>query len=480
MALNERMSTLADTLRTNHQLMVKLAEAQVALGPALTRLGEQQSGQDDVARAHLRNIELLLTRLLTESEQGRSQSLCRIAQRPETPHPHRGDGDARRDPRMRNRRGGNGLEAWPGYVDALSTLLMVTIFVLLVFVLAEAFLSSALTGSDNTISRLREQIAELSQSLSLETTKDASLAQELAALNAQLTAAQAANSGLTQQLATANSTITALNDKEAGLQSQLSDAQTQASSAASRITALQEQMATQAQQDSEAGPGLQQQLTFAQGKLAEQQKLTQEQQDQITLLNQQIAAMRLQLQVLAQALDAARTLDTKENVQIADLGKQLNEALARKVEELQQYQSAFFHAMRDALANEPNIKIVGDRFVFESDVLFHVDQAKITPGGQKEIEQVAKAVKEISAKIPPNVNWISQRRRLCRRAGDHGGPYHSNFDLSSARALAVLDLLVKDGVPQPRIAATAMGSNNPLAPAPPRPITRRTAGSSSD
>ncbi len=365
---------------------------------------------------------------------------------------------------MRNRRGGNGLEAWPGYVDALSTLLMVTIFVLLVFVLAEAFLSSALTGSDNTISRLREQIAELSQSLSLETTKDASLAQELAALNAQLTAAQAANSGLTQQLATANSTITALNDKEAGLQSQLSDAQTQASSAASRITALQEQMATQAQQDSEAGPGLQQQLTFAQGKLAEQQKLTQEQQDQITLLNQQIAAMRLQLQVLAQALDAARTLDTKENVQIADLGKQLNEALARKVEELQQYQSAFFHAMRDALANEPNIKIVGDRFVFESDVLFHVDQAKITPAGQKEIEQVAKAVQEISAKIPPNVNWILSVDGYADAQAITGGPYHSNFDLSSARALAVLDLLVKDGVPQPRIAATAMGSNNPLSP----------------
>jgi chemotaxis protein MotB len=364
---------------------------------------------------------------------------------------------------MRSRRGGNGLEAWPGYVDALSTLLMVTIFVLLVFVLAEAFLSSALTGSDNTITTLRQQIAELSQSLSLETAKDTSLAQELAALNSQLAAAQTTNTGLTQQLSTANSTISALNAKATGLQSQLSEAQAQASSAASRITALQEQMATQAQQDNEAGPGLQEQLTNAQGKLAEQQKLTQEQQDQITLLNQQIAAMRLQLQVLEQALDAARALDTKENVQIADLGKQLNEALARKVEELQQYQSAFFHAMRDALANEPNIKIVGDRFVFESDVLFPVDRAKITPQGEVEIAQVAKAIQEISTKIPPNVKWILSVDGYADAQAITGGPYHSNFDLSSARALAVLDLLVKDGVPQERIAATAMGSNNPLS-----------------
>jgi chemotaxis protein MotB len=364
---------------------------------------------------------------------------------------------------MRGRRNGNGLEAWPGYVDALSTLLMVTIFVLLVFVLAEAFLSSALSGSDNTISRLRDQIAALSQSLSLETSKDATLSQELAALNAQLASAQAANNTLTQQLSTANNTITALNAKETGLESQLSDAQAQASSAANRIAALQDQMATLAQQN-EAAPGLQQQLNSTQGKLTEAQKLTQQQQDQITLLNQQIAAMRLQLAVLQQALNAARTLDAKENVQITDLGRQLNEALARKVEELQQYQSAFFHAMRDALANEPNIKIVGDRFVFESDVLFPVDEATITPTGQKEIAQVATAVQEISKKIPANVNWVLSVDGYADSQAITGGPYHSNFDLSSARALAVLDLLVKDGVPATRLAATAMGSNDPLNP----------------
>ncbi len=349
------------------------------------------------------------------------------------------------------RRSGNGLDAWPGYVDALSTLLMVTIFVLLVFVLAEAFLSSALSGSNNTITQLRDQIAELSQSLSLETSKDVSLTQELAALNSQLAAAQTANAGLTQQLAGANGTIGNLQSQSKTLQSQLSDAEAQAASATGRISALQTQM----EADANAGPGLQEQL-------AKQKKLSKQQADQVALLNQQIAAMRLQLAALAQALDAAKAADTKDNVQIADLGRQLNEALARKVEELQQYQSTFFKAMRQALADEPNLRIVGDRFVFESDVLFPVDQATLTPAGQAEIAQVAKAVKNIAAKIPKNVNWILSVDGYADAQKITGGPYHSNFDLSAARALTVLHLLVQDGVPEGRISISALGSNNPL------------------
>jgi chemotaxis protein MotB len=181
------------------------------------------------------------------------------------------------------------------------------------------------------------------------------------------------------------------------------------------------------------------------------------------LLNQQIAAMRMQLAVLAQALDAAQAADAKDNVQIVDLGKQLNEALARKVEELQQYRSEFFGTLRQILANNPNIRIVGDRFVFQSDVLFPVDQATLTPAGQAEIADVAKAVKEIAAKIPPNVNWILSVDGYADSQAITGGPFKTNFDLSSARALTVLHLLVADGVPENRIASAAMGSNNPIA-----------------
>jgi len=359
----------------------------------------------------------------------------------------------------RKRGGSNGLDAWPGYVDALSTLLMVTIFVLLVFVLAEAFLSSALTGSNNTIDVLKQQIAQLTQSLSMETTKDATLSQELTALNAQLAQSQAANTTLTQQLAGDTTTITTLQSAQQGMQAQLSDAQAQAASAAGRIADLQSQMLEVA-----GTPDMQSQLLDTQQKLTASQKLSAQDAAQITLLNQQMAALRTQLAALQQALNAAQAADVKDNVQIVDLGKQLNEALARKVEELQQYQSVFFRTLSESLKGEQNIKVVGDRFVFESDVLFPVDGATITPAGQAEIADVATAVKEIASKIPPNVNWVLSVDGYADVQPIEGGPYKSNFDLSSARALAVLDLLIADGVPANRLVTSGMGSNNPIAP----------------
>ncbi|HQT63403.1 MAG: flagellar motor protein MotB [Acidocella sp. 20-57-95] len=363
----------------------------------------------------------------------------------------------------RRRNGNNGLEAWPGYVDALSTLLMVIIFVLLVFVLAEAFLSSALTGSDNTINQLRSQISALSSALSLQTTKDASLQQELAALNGQLASLKSDNAALTAQLGTASAAQTAQSAQIQSLTRQLSDAQAQAQSAGARIAALQGQLAGQAQNTADAGPSLQDQLTETKQKLAAQTQTSQAALNEVDLLNQQLAALRLQMAVLAQALDAAQEADKKDNVQIVNLGKQLNEALARKVEELQQYRSEFFGTLRSVLANEPNIKIVGDRFVFESDVLFPVDQATLTPAGQAEIADVAKAIMKIAGKIPPNINWVLSVDGYADAQPITGGPYNSNFDLSTARSLAVLHLLVKDGVPEDRLAATGFGSANPIA-----------------
>jgi chemotaxis protein MotB len=360
------------------------------------------------------------------------------------------------------RRKENGLDAWPGYVDALSTLLMVTIFVLLVFVLAEAFLSSALTGSDNTISRLRDQIAELSAALSLEKSNSASLAQELAALNTQLAQAKSANAALGTQLAAAAGSIAALTTQQQSLREQLSDAQAQSQSSGARLAALQSQLGNQAQ-TSAGGPSLQDQLSDSQSKLAAQTQVSQAALNEVDLLNQQLAALRLQMAMLAQALDAAQAADAKDNVQIVDLGRQLNEALARKVEELQSYRSEFFGTLRAILADQPNIKIVGDRFVFESDVLFPVDQAKLTPAGQAEIADVAKAITQIAARIPPNINWVLSVDGYADSQPITGGPYHSNFDLSAARALAVLDLLIKYGVPADRIAATANGAASPIA-----------------
>lgn len=346
--------------------------------------------------------------------------------------------------------GSNGLDAWPGYVDALSTLLMVTIFVLLVFVLAEAFLSFALKGSDSTIGLLQEQIAQLTQSLDVQTAKNATLTQELSALNAQLASAQSGNASLTSQLSADAATISSLQNSQKSMQAQLADAQAQAASATGRVSALETQMQV-------VGGG------DLQSKLIDAQKLNQQDEAQIVLLNQQMAALRAQLAALQVALDAAQDADKKDNVQIADLGKQLNEALARKVSELEQYQSVFFKTLSESLKGEKNIKVVGDRFVFESDVLFPSDEATITPAGRQEIMEVAIAINAIAKKIPPNVNWVLSVDGYADALPIKGGPYKSNFDLSTARALAVLDLLVANGVPANRLMASGMGSNNPIA-----------------
>jgi chemotaxis protein MotB len=288
---------------------------------------------------------------------------------------------------------GNGLDIWPGYVDALSTLLMVTIFVLLVFVLAEAFLSVALTGSNKTIASLRGEIAQLSNVLALEKSKTASLQDELASMASLMKSKQAASAAA----------------------------------------------------------------------LSGQVKMNAQEVATVALLDQQIAALRLQLASLAAALDAAAVQDKADHVQIAALGKQLNEALARKVETLQQYRSEFFGDLRQALAGEKNIKIVGDRFVFESDVLFPSDSAQFSDAGKQEIADVATAIEKIAPKIPPHLNWVLSVGGYADKEAVKGGKYKDNFDLSAARALSVLHLLIDDGVPKNRVIATGYGSAHPIA-----------------
>jgi chemotaxis protein MotB len=365
------------------------------------------------------------------------------------------------------RRGGNGLEAWPGYVDALSTLLMVTIFVLLVFVLAEAFMSAALTGSNNTIASLKGEIAQLSQVLSLQKSKVASLDDELASMAALVRKSKAHNASLTTALAAAGAAkakaqaaLASLSGKETALEAALSDAKAQGNAATSRIAGLQASLAAATANNA---PSYKTRLASANKKLAAQTQLSVEATRQIDLLNQQIAALRLQLSVIAAALDAESAKSKAQKVKIADLGKQLNEALARKVRHLQLYRSEFFGTLRKILAGQKNIKIVGDRFVFESDVLFPSDQATLSAAGQRNIADVAKAIEQIAGKIPPGLKWALSVDGFADQAAIHGGPYKDNFDLSAARALAVLHELVKDGVSKKHVLATAYGAEHPIA-----------------
>ena len=459
------------------------------------------------------------------------------------------------------RRGDNGLSAWPGYVDALSTLLMVIIFVLLVFVLAQAFLSVVLTGQDKQLDRVNRQLAEVSDMLSLERGHSTDLQQSITQLNRELAAATGARDTLTQQLAALKDQAErASNDRDTlraerdRLAQQLTDANLQARSGAAQVQQLQNDLTASAQRTDAAkqdtatvatqlADARQQlgdtnaKLAAAQSQLAEMQRqmaeldktvqvnkdtlaaklsdlaklaeqnralaalrdsLEKQAQDaagramtdaqrraavetqlasekqlgdsakaQIALLNQQVDELKAQLTTVANALDLAKTQGQEKDTQIANLGQKLNMALATKVEELQRYRSEFFGKLRDVLANRPGIQIVGDRFVFQSEVLFPVGSAELTPAGVSGITALAITIKDIATEIPPDIAWILRVDGHTDRQPIKGvgGQFASNWELSAERAITVVKLLIADGVPAEHLAATAFGDNQPLDPA---------------
>jgi chemotaxis protein MotB len=455
-------------------------------------------------------------------------------------------------PGFHRRRPHNGLDAWPGYVDALSTLLMVTIFVLLVFVLAQGLLSVTLTGKDKDLARLNQEISQLTDMLSLQRGRAADLQGNVASLAHDLGEVTTARDALAHQLSTAQATVvqdssevSALTAQRDRLAAQLADSVVQAQSAGARLGDIQTQLGQQTQAAAAANSQLvsaqtaltatqrkltatdahltqanlaiatetaaaqaadtrladvQTQLTAAQTQagtaetalatarsalqrtqsqlaqeqqrvlagsvsLTQQTQATSEANAQIALLNQQMAALRQQLTAIASALQLQESQGRDKDAEIADLGQKLNVALAAKVQELQRYRSDFFGKLREILKNQPNIKIVGDRFVFQSDVLFPLDRATMTPAGQTQIGDIGTAVKGIMKEIPPNISWMLRVDGHADSQPITNGPYKNNWELSSARAIAVVLLLIQDGVPANHLAATAFADTQPIDPA---------------
>ena len=311
---------------------------------------------------------------------------------------------------MRRRHGTrNGLDAWPGYVDALSTLLMVIIFVLLVFVLAQAFLSVALNGREHVLDRLQREMAQLTQLLSLERVKTHDLGLSVATLSGQRDQAEAARRGL------------------------------QAEALALTAQVAQENSQVQAQA-----------------------KLGTDAQAQVSLLNQQLAELEKQLAAITQALDISQKDVKDRDTKIADLGNKLNLALADKVEELKRYRSEFFGRLSKVLANRPGIRVVGDRFVFQSEVLFPPGSAQLSQPGAEQMRALAQTLKQIAAEIPPDVPWVLRVDGHADRQRISGTQFATNWELSAGRAITVVKLLITEGVKPQNLAATAFSEYQPL------------------
>ncbi|MEM9106599.1 MAG: peptidoglycan -binding protein [Pseudomonadota bacterium] len=317
----------------------------------------------------------------------------------------------------RNRRGDRGMDFWPGFVDALSTILLAIMFLLSVFVIAQFLLSREISGRDEVLNRLNSQINELTQLLALEQSGRQDLEDALANMQATLSAAESDRSRLQQLL-----------DRGAGA----------SSAAEERIGEL-----TQV--------------------LDEERQISQRALSQVELLNQQIAALRRQIGALEDALEVSENKDRESQVKIADLGRRLNVALAQRVQELNRYRSDFFGRLREILSDRENIRIVGDRFVFQSEVLFPSGSSDLNPAGQQEMAKLATALQDLAREIPDDISWVLRVDGHTDNVPLSGtGQFADNWELSSARATSVVKYLIDNGVPANRLVAAGFGEFQPI------------------
>jgi len=318
----------------------------------------------------------------------------------------------------RNRRRERAVDYWPGFVDALSTLLLAIMFLLTVFVVAQFILGREISGKDEVLNRLNSQIAELTQLLALEKSGKQDLEDMLASLQSSLASSETERSRLQQLLDSGAGSAEIANEKVGRLTEEL-DSEKQVSARAM---------------------------------------------SQIELLNQQIAALRAQIAAVEEALQASEAKDQASQTRIADLGRRLNVALAQRVQELNRYRSDFFGRLREILSDRENIRIVGDRFVFQSEVLFPVGGADLDAAGQAEMDKLAAAVLELAQEIPSEINWVLRVDGHTDASPLTGtGRYRDNWELSSARATSVVKYLISRGVPANRLVAAGFGEFQPIA-----------------
>jgi chemotaxis protein MotB len=316
----------------------------------------------------------------------------------------------------RARRNETGFNYWPGFVDALSTLVLSIVFLLSVFLVVQFFLSQEVTGKDKALEELNAKIAQLNDLLSVEKLGKLNLDDQVSQLRAGLASAQAER------------------DRVKGLYEGLAGA---GSDAAGRANELNRALDSEKQVSSRA--------------LA-----------QIEVLNQQISALRRQLAALEEALEASEKRDKESQGRIADLGQRLNVALAQRVQELSRYRSEFFGRLRAILGNRPDIRIVGDRFVFQSEVFFDTGQAQLLPEGRAELDQLATALIDLDKQIPPEIAWVLRVDGHTDVRPINSPLFKSNWELSSARAISVVQYLISLGVPAQRLVAAGFAEFQPL------------------
>ena len=404
---------------------------------------------------------------------------------------------------------------WPGFVDAISTLLIIVIFLLMVFTIAQFFLSEILSGRNDALDRLNRQIEELGEVLAIEKRSNDELKKEISQLSNELRASISSRDNISKSLTmitgerdrlvqtlkgklkeqqvdrdkirvqlvsieSLKNDIVALKKVRNFLESKISKLVSEKEKNEADLTAvrdrskrleaklssLEERTALAQKRITEKDIRLSQmQVSAAKSAktLKAERALSQKARDRLTFLNQQISLLREQLAKISSALEASEAKPKLQNVKIINLGKRLNEALASKVEELARFRSEFFGRLREALGNIEGIRIEGDRFVFQSEVLFPSSSTDLFGPGEKQIIQLAITLKDITSRIPKDVDWILRVDGHTDNRPINTVRFPSNWELSTARAIAVVKKLVAQGIPPHRLAATGFGEFRPLS-----------------
>jgi len=315
----------------------------------------------------------------------------------------------------RNRRD-RGVDYWPGFVDALSALILAIVFLLTVFVVVQFFLSQEVAGKETALSRLTAQINQLTDLLAMEKTGKVDLESEIARLRASLSGAMSERDRLKAQAEGSGAGIASAEAK----------------------------------------------LSEAARALANEKSVTSKALTEIELLNQQIGALRRQLAAIEDALEASEKKGREAQARIADLGSRLNVALAQRVQELSRYRSDFFGRLREILGNRADIRVVGDRFVFQSEVLFDTGQATLNPEGRAELDKLAAALLDLEKQIPTEIAWVLRVDGHTDVRPIASAQFPSNWALSSARAISVVQYLISKGVSPQRLVAAGFGEFQPI------------------
>ncbi len=402
-------------------------------------------------------------------------------------------------------RGGNrgnrsSVNIWPGFVDALAAVLLAFVFVLLLFVVSQLYLSTQLSDRNQALDALRAELSDMAETLSMERRERDRLEEQVSGLYEELHATLAQRDEAREQvrageedleaslmqIASLQQDISALRSVRDDLESRVSelaasleqtessleDTRSELGALRDRNRELQAELADEqertrlAQEEIESRDlrirDLVAEIEDRRNALDDQQQLTADAEARVESLRRQVRALREQISSLAESLEIEQDTVAEQQARIDTLVERLNVELAREVEELSDYRSEFFGRLREVLGDVESIEIVGDRFRFQSELFFDTASADIGPRGEARLEQVARTLNRIAERIPPEIDWVLQVEGHTDRRPISTSAFPSNWELSTARAQSILYFLIDQGIPPERLAAVGYGEYQPL------------------